>query len=45
MKNSKNWFIENPNNCRNLLIAKETRRDLEISAWQNLAQRIKNKNA
>ena len=30
-------------NCKNLLIAKETRRDLEISAWQNLAQRIKKK--
>lgn len=29
------------NNCRNLLIAKETRRNLEISAWQNLAQIIK----
>ena len=28
-------------NCRNLLLAKETRRNLEISAWQNLAQSIK----
>ena len=30
-------------NCKNLLIAKQTRRYLEITAWQNLAQRIKKK--
>ena len=35
MKNSKNWFIENPDNCRKLLTAQNKQIKLIQAAWQS----------
>ena len=42
MKNSKNWFIENPDNCRELLTAQNKQIELIQAAWQTRVLHYRN---